>query len=382
MNRPLAILVRNAAASDFGGGERLPIFIAKGLDDLGYETLTISHSKKLLRFAAESGVTHKTGWWWSYQNWSGWRVILTPLYVIWQLILFVWYLQLFIRLRPTVVHLQSKDDFIAGTYAARVCGARVVWSDYADLKHVWKNVRVWYKNPTGKLVYWAARFAHHIAIVSETEKQFIVAHLSPSSPALKRMVVVYIGVFDQLTDINAAARDETKVVFCAASRIVTDKGIGELLAAFTELHKTHTDSELWILGDGPEMEKFKTDTHGVTFFGHVSNPLSSIKAADVFILPTYHEAFSVALVEATMLGKAIIATRVGGNVEIIKDRETGLLVNVKDSQSLLVAMRELADNRTLRDTLGSNARKQYENKFTFDVMIKDGLIPLYEKNNH
>jgi glycosyltransferase involved in cell wall biosynthesis len=69
---------------------------------------------------------------------------------------------------------------------------------------------------------------------------------------------------------------------------------------------------------------------------------------------------------------------VGGNVEIIKDNETGILTKVKDSSDLAAAMTKLATNSVLREKLGKNARHQYEEKFQLTTMIKTGIIPLYE----
>ena len=76
--------------------------------------------------------------------------------------------------------------------------------------------------------------------------------------------------------------------------------------------------------------------------------------------------------------KPVIATSVGGNVEMIVDNETGLLVPVKDTDSLYEAMEKLYRDPKLRKRVAKNARKQYEDRFVFDVIVKEGFIPLYE----
>lgn len=376
MKKKTVFLIRNAAPQDFGGAERLPVFIAKEITLYNYQPILLSRSKKMLEFAQENDVTTMRSWWWSFQNWSGVNSVLIPVYCVWQIILAIYYLTLFLRYKPTVIHIQSKDDFIAGTLAGWMCGIRVVWSDYADLKHIWRNITIWYKNPSGKLVYWCAHLAHGISIVSKSEEDLVTVHLPASSRLRAKLQIIHIGIADK--SVTAVKRPKNNIIFCAASRIVTDKGIGELISAFKEVQKTIPSSQLWIIGDGPEKQLFDTGHHNVTFFGHLKEPLASIKAADVFLLPTYHEGFSVALVEASMLGKAIIATSVGGNVEIIKDNETGILVKVKDSNDLVTAMTKLATDSALREKLGKNARRQYEEKFQLTTMIKTGIIPLYE----
>lgn len=372
----MILLIRNAAPYDFGGAERLPVFIAQGLNETGYSATVVSASQKLLNFAEQNSTPHIKGIWWPYQNWSGMRVLLFPIYIFWQIILTAWYVQLFFRTRPIAVHIQSKDDFIGGSLAAKLLGIRVIWSDYADLKHVWRNITVWYKNPVGKLVYLCAHIPTTITAVSRNDKAEIAAHLPGGSSITSKLNVVYVGVTDQA--ITPIDRPDNKLIFCAASRIVTDKGIGELLEAFSLLYKEVADVELWILGDGPDRKKFDNNQPGVTFFGHISNPLARIKTADVFILPTYHEGFSVALVEASMLGLAIIATRVGGNVEIINDGSTGLLVNARDPEDLLTAMQKLYQDATLRNNLGKAARRHYKENFEFSKMLSLKIKPLYE----
>jgi glycosyltransferase involved in cell wall biosynthesis len=87
----------------------------------------------------------------------------------------------------------------------------------------------------------------------------------------------------------------------------------------------------------------------------------------------------MSIVEASMLGLPIIATIAGGNPEIIKDRKTGMLVEVKNSDALFEAMEVLYKDKTLRDKLGKAAREQYLEKFNFDDIVKNQYIPLYEK---
>ena len=374
------IIIRNAYSYDFGGGERFPVFLAESLTKQSFEPLIISRNNTLLNFARERGIAAKRGWWWSNQRWSGWRIALFPIYIVWQFVLYWWYRQIFTKEKPSAVHIQSKDDFIAATYAARHLGIAIVWTDHADLKHVWRNITAPLKNPVGKWVYKAAQKADTITVVSESELREVSAHLPSESPILDKLKVVYNGCEDVISKYKTKHLGD-KTSFIMASRLVTDKGIGEAIEAFKELHQKYPDTELRIAGDGPEREKFTAlakDTDSIIFMGHQTDPYKVISEADIFLQPTYHEGFSVVLVEASMLAKPIIATAVGGNVEIIHDKDTGLLVSTKDSKSLAIAMERFYTDVAFRDTLAKNARKQYEDRFVFDVIVKEGFIPLYE----
>lgn len=379
--RNTVIIIRNAAPHDFGGGERVPVFIAReALQQSTIQPIIFSRSAKLINFAHTNHVPYKRTWWWSRQNWSGWRIALTPIYLAWQIILFAYYLTLFIKYRPHVVHIQSKDDFIAGTYAARLVGARVIWSDYADLKHIFRNHTIWYKNPIGKAVYLAAHLAEKIAVVSKEDKRLVIENIPNSQTISNKMHVVYNGAFDSY---NPAIEKYKTFTFVSTGRLVTDKGVGELIEAFMRFNVIHKNSRLYLLGDGPERQKFekKSQNHpAIHFLGYQQEPLNYVAKSHVFLLPTYHEGFSLALVEACMLGIPIIATNVGGNPEIIKDNNNGLLIKVKSIDDIYDSMVLLYKNKTLCKQLSKNARSTYVEKFDFAKIIKKEFLSLYSKD--
>ncbi len=372
------LIIRNAASYDFGGGERFPVFLAETLKSQGLSPIIISRSEKLLQFAENAQIPSIKGWWWPKQQWSGINNLLVPFYVGWQILLTTYYRRLFKRLKPAAVHIQSKDDFIAATRAAKALGIRVVWTDHADLKHVWQNLTIWYKNPIGKMVYKAATDTHAITLVSKSELEFVSAHLPEDSPLRQKLQVVYNGVVD--TTASHPRKKAELFTYLVASRLVKDKGIQEVIDAFAELQKDHPSTQLTIIGDGPDSNLFKQTAaklNAVKLLGHQSQPLEFMASADVFVHPTYHEGFSVALVEAGMMSLPIIATSVGGNLEIIENEETGLLVKPKSSNELLAAMKKLYEDETLRKKLSDNARAQYLANFQFNVIVKKDFIPLY-----
>lgn len=377
MNRDI-VLIRNAQAYDFGGGERFPVLLSSVLKDHQLKPTIISRSTSLRKFASEKNISTIRGWWWSKQNWSGVNTFLFPVYVVWQIVLFFYYLSIFRRIKPLAVHIQSKDDFVAATYAAKAVNARVIWTDHADLKHIWQNNDLWYKNPTGKLVLRAAKHADVVSLVSESEKELVTAHLKKSAPIAEKLIVVYNGAFDQYEENEKS--DE--IIFIAVSRLVKDKGIGELIDAFISLN--NSTSRLWLVGEGNDRPIFEAQAkshENIIFLGQQSDPVSFLSQSSIFVHPTYHEGFSLALVEASMMKLPIIATAVGGNPEIIIHNKTGLLVRPKDAAELATAMREFAQNTEFAQKLGNNAREQYLNKFEFKTIVEKQFIPLYERSS-
>ena len=375
------LLVRNAAKGDFGGAERYPVSLAYLLENNGeYSPLLVTRSQKLLEFASENSVRTYRGWWWSHQNWSGKYVVLFPLYVAWQFVLTVWYISLLIRTRAVAVHLQSKDDFIAGTIAAKLLGRTIVWTDHMDLRYIFQNITIPFKNPLGKLIFICAKYADHIIVISDNEHTLVTSHFKDPHALDKQIIVIKNGVIDTRDSLVKTARMDNGVYFCLASRITIGKGIGDAIEAFMSLDAP--SAHLDIYGDGPDKVAMETkaDSHPrIHFHGHTDTPLQALYNSDVYILPSYQEGLSIALLEATMLGATIIASDIDSNPEVITDKANGLLIPPRQPTALAHAMRQLIDDPSLRKQYGEAARITYEQSFDLEIIVRSKIQPLYKK---
>jgi glycosyltransferase involved in cell wall biosynthesis len=101
-----------------------------------------------------------------------------------------------------------------------------------------------------------------------------------------------------------------------------------------------------------------------------------LNALDVFVLPSRSEGMSNTLLEAMAAGLPIVASRVGGNPEIIEDECSGLLFRAGDVSQLIARLKALVQNPALRQKLGRAARKRAESKFSLERMI-DSYQDLY-----
>ena len=100
---------------------------------------------------------------------------------------------------------------------------------------------------------------------------------------------------------------------------------------------------------------------------------------EFFVLPSYHEGLSLALLDAAMMQKTLIATDVDGNPEIVIDKKTGLLVKARDVDSLADALDKLLSSPSLQDKYAANARKLFLDKYDFPTIVKEKIIPIYEE---
>jgi glycogen(starch) synthase len=92
------------------------------------------------------------------------------------------------------------------------------------------------------------------------------------------------------------------------------------------------------------------------------------QAHDIYLFPSLYEPFSLTLIHALAAGIPTVASNIGGNVEIVRDRETGLLFQKGDPRDLARAVRELASNITVRARVAENARRAAKS-FTFETMV-------------
>jgi glycosyltransferase involved in cell wall biosynthesis len=151
-----------------------------------------------------------------------------------------------------------------------------------------------------------------------------------------------------------------RTLLLCAGRFRHEKGHRYLVAALDELRGRDIQPVLVIAGDGPLRDAVATDvaqrglTDQVKFVGQLdhSRLLDVMAAADVVITPSTHEGFSITAAEALLLGKPVIASRVGGIPELVEDGRSGLLVAPSDVEGLARAIERLTRDEELRGRLG------------------------------
>ena len=131
-------------------------------------------------------------------------------------------------------------------------------------------------------------------------------------------------------------------------------------------------AEFVLVGDGPfrkEWEELARDLgigSRTRFLGERHDITSVLAALDVVVSASRSESLSNAILEAMAAGRPVIATRVGGNPELVRDRETGLLVAPEDEGALANALETVLASPRLAREWGENARQIAQAKFTLD----------------
>lgn len=141
--------------------------------------------------------------------------------------------------------------------------------------------------------------------------------------------------------------------------------------SFALFHKSHPDYKLIVYGVGPDKGFMQTivDNKGLSTFvdfrGKTAQPLESLSKEGIFLISSDYEGISNSLLEAMAVGLPVVSTdhSPGGARMLIHDHENGLLAPVADAHALAGALSEFADDKTLAEKCGSNARSILE-RFT------------------
>ncbi len=222
--------------------------------------------------------------------------------------------------------------------------------------------------------------ASRVICVCESE-----AALARSIGPSRRVRVVHNGVAEP----PSAPPDDAVAELCRRGPVVgvvshlhAGKGIDTLLDATPALLERHSRAQIAIVGDGPALKGLRSRAerlkvgHAVHFLGPRADPRPAMRAMDVFVLPSRAEAFPYVILEAMSVGAAIVATRVGGVAEALRDGLSGRLVDADDAPALARAVSGLLDDAGARTSLGEHARSVVRERFTIESMVA-GITGVY-----
>jgi glycosyltransferase involved in cell wall biosynthesis len=228
-----------------------------------------------------------------------------------------------------------------------------------------------------RLLLWAeARFHEAAGSYQHVDRfvapsRFVRDAVSARFPADR---IAYIPNGIDLSGIEASASDGAFVLYFG--RIAADKGVESLLRAHAE------DGHRWRLvlaGDGPLLQEYKTRYPRAEFTGFLSGEAlrSCIREAALVVAPSeVQENCSLSIIEAMAHGKAMVASRTGGNPELVRDGTTGFLFRPKDRRDMSERVQQLLLDPDLRRRFGRAGRKAIENEYSIAVHGR-ALLNLY-----
>ncbi|MGI8421996.1 MAG: glycosyltransferase family 4 protein [Gaiellaceae bacterium] len=217
------------------------------------------------------------------------------------------------------------------------------------------------------------RRASRVIAITEALRRFAVERVG--LPAAKVDVVHYGLDKPPPAWAENAGLDlpENARVLLAISRLVPQKGLDMAVDALRAVRAEVPEAVLVVLGEGPERERLAGD--GVFLPGRVGDVAAYLERAELLVHPARWEGFGLALLEAMLAGKPVVASRVSSIPEIVVDGETGLLVPPDDPAALSTAIL-----RVLRDPgrLGEAGRERARREFSVARMA-ERTVEVYRK---
>jgi glycosyltransferase involved in cell wall biosynthesis len=196
--------------------------------------------------------------------------------------------------------------------------------------------------------------------------------------------------FIRRTDLNEAQRRASvpkgRLVIGAVGRLSAEKGFDLLIRAVQQLVLAGHDVEVWIIGEGdagPHLRALAAElglSDRVRLLGYMSDTRPLYEAMDVFALSSLREGLPNVVLEAMAMEVPVVATRVAGVPRLIRDGETGVLVDPGSVEALTSGLRRLLGDSHTRVQLAAAARQCIVEKFSFATRMQkvravyDGLL--------
>jgi glycosyltransferase involved in cell wall biosynthesis len=310
---------------------------------------------------------------------------INPVKDLWTLFSLFWIL---FREKPAIVHTHTSKAGLLGRLAAKMVGVPVIIHT--------AHGHVFY----GHFGRWASRFflwiekifAHFtdrlIALTEGEREDYIVLSVAPH----EKITTIHSGV-----DIDGYLSDQVDVmekkhslglpsrdlVVGFVGWLLPVKGPLYLLRAMAEVWKVCPDITLVFAGKGDldvelRGEALQIGANGrVKFLGWRDDIDEIMPVLDIFVLPSLNEGMGRVLVEAMAAGKPVIASRVGGIPDLVKNEKTGLLVPPRDVPALADAILRLVNNPDKRRRMGGTGRI-FCRRFSLTEMI-DKIDKLYDE---
>lgn len=244
--------------------------------------------------------------------------------------------------------------------------------------------RVDFKPSSSWLTKW--RYAHKgvkkIICVSDAIKNIMKGYLQKDE---EKCVTIYSGIDIQKFDVPVRTDIRKALKIASSQKIVANtsaladhKDYFTFLDTAKQVLLTNPEVHFLIIGDGPlneEIRSYATKLHlndQVSFTGFVNNVPEMLKQVDVFFISSKTEGLGTSILDAFAAGVPVVATNAGGISEIVINKKTGLLAEVKDVKGLAQHIERLLSSEVLQHTLVLNAKKHLQ-KFTKETTAQKTL---------
>jgi glycosyltransferase involved in cell wall biosynthesis len=291
------------------------------------------------------------------------------------------------RERPQILHTHTAKAGTVGRLAAKLAGrARPPIVVHTFHGHVLRG----YFGPVRSRVFrwlerWLARDTTALIAVSPQVRDDLVAFgVAPRA----KFAVIRLGIEleQRVADGGSDGRAETRRYLGIPpdrftvgwiGRMTAIKNTEDVLSAFRALRAGGVEATLLMVGDGPDRSELERRAHELgimrdtLFLGYQQDVAPFYAAFDALVLPSSNEGTPVSVIEALAARTPVVATRVGGVPDVVRDGEDGFLVETGDTQALADRLARLASDPKLRERMGANARARVLPRYEVARLVDD-----------
>ncbi|MBW8198591.1 glycosyltransferase family 4 protein [Flagellimonas abyssi] len=296
--------------------------------------------------------------------------------------------------KPFIVHSHTPKAGTIGMMAARLAGVPHRLHTIAGLPLVEatgpKRVLL---NAVEKLTYYCATKVYPNSVglqdivldhkFTDAKKLKVIGHGSSNG--------IDTSYFDPSLYSNASKLELRKklkladddYVFVFVGRLVGDKGINELIAAFKNILKEHTNVQLLLVGNPeeeldpmlPETEEFIFKSDKVIATGWADDVRPYFAISDCLTFPSYREGFPNVVMQSGAMGLYSIVSDINGCNEIVEEGVNGSIIPTKNTEALFNAMKHVLENKEKfaaeKDVYREMIKKRYERSFIWNELLKE-----------
>jgi glycosyltransferase involved in cell wall biosynthesis len=291
------------------------------------------------------------------------------------------------REKPDLVHHVALKPVLYGALAARLAGVKAVVNAMAGLGFVFtaRSVKARLLKPIISAAFrFLLRRKGSVLLVQNPDDRavFVQAGLMPAD-----RIALIPGSGVDISGFTPQPEPAGPPVALFVARLLWDKGLGELVEAARLLKERGVELTIQVAGDRdpanpacvPQETLDGWQAEGVVqFLGRRSDIATLWAGAHMAVLPSYREGMPKALLEAAASGRPLVSTDVPGCRALVRDGENGLLVAARSAVPLADALQTLAQDATLRQRLGAQARRDAEEIYS-EQAVGAAVVALYRR---
>ena len=269
------------------------------------------------------------------------------------------------RNRITVIVSYHFSSDMWGTFWGKLAGVPAIMSNRRDMGF-WRNA--WHIKAYRLINPWVNK----IIVNAQSIKQMVIETEGVKSQHIE---VIYNGITIAQEENNFIPSPSNDIVIIHVANLKPVKGHKYLIEAFAGIVKQFPRAKLVLIGNDElngqiqEMASCLNLQSNVLFMGKRDNVPQLLALADICVLPSLSEGMSNSILEYMAASKPVVATRVGGNPELVRHEINGLLVDKENVQQLKEALLMLIQNKEKRRIMGENGLLRVRTEFSMEAMV-------------